>query len=65
MAVTSKQIIDYARRLYNDTSEITPEQLSKTVGALNGVDMKTYFKGYTDALRQLIVFFETRLTDQD
>lgn len=56
--VTGKQIIEEAKtRIVN----MENANLSETVGALNGLDMKTYSLGYIDALKQLTQFFETRV----
>lgn len=55
---TGKQIID---EIHSRIIAMENTHLSETVGALNGVDMKTYSDGYCDALRQLKVFFETRV----
>lgn len=59
--VTGKQIIEHAQSQLETHLALTSEQLSQTVGGLNGMDMETYNKGYTDALCQLISFFETRV----
>jgi hypothetical protein len=59
--VTAEQIINYAQTQYDVHEVLTPEMLKQTVGGINGVDMETYNKGYTDALIQLIRHFETRV----
>jgi hypothetical protein len=58
---TAKQVIDHAITTYINHIDLTPEMLKQTVGGLNGMDMDTYNKGYTDALKQLIDFFKSRV----
>lgn len=56
--VTATEIVEeIERRIINSENA----DLSNTMGALNGLDMDTYMKGYLDALRQLKGFFETRV----
>lgn len=62
-SVTAKDILDEIGTRLSIHENRTEETLSKTMGALNGVDMVTYNKGYCDALRQLYTFFETRVTE--
>jgi hypothetical protein len=59
--VTAEQIIEHMRQVHFDHIIQTPEMLKQTMGGLNGVDMATYNKGYTDALEQLIDFFGDRV----
>jgi hypothetical protein len=49
------------QKVYTDLIIQTPEMLSQTVGGLNGMDMVTYNKGYTDALAALLEFFGDRV----
>jgi hypothetical protein len=56
--VTGKQII---QEVESRIVGMENADLSQSVGAINGIDMKTYSNGYLDALRQLKGFFETRV----
>lgn len=59
--VTAKEIMEHVKIQYTVFNSVAPEELSKTVGALNGVDMQTYNQGYTDALLQILNFYESRV----
>lgn len=59
--ITGKEIVKEISRRIESVESQSEEQVSQTVGALNGVDMKTYNVGYVSALKELYGFFETRV----
>jgi len=59
--ITPQKIIEHMIQVHFNHIIQTPEMLKQTVGGLNGVDMVTYNKGYTDALEHLIDFFGDRV----
>ncbi|QSF43422.1 hypothetical protein [Paenibacillus tianjinensis] len=61
MKVTAEQIIEHMKQVHFNHIIQTPGMLKQTVGGLNGMDMETYNKGYTDALEQLIDYFGDRV----
>jgi hypothetical protein len=59
--VSAKDIVVEMERRIEMFESITDEYIKGTLGARSGMDMKTYNRGYLDALRQLKGYFETRV----